>query len=480
MALFKALWAWLTRPSRRSSKKGHPDLNPYDVAKLIDELNLRSEARRLGEAGVPAPDAARAGGAEAEAIQRVDRIRQDYVDWAVTRLSILNEQLGKSDITQAVGRARQADREFERKASSLMNEREAVLRATRDRATQSEVELNEFKLRHGLTRQAVYPSGARSFFGYAFLAFLVVVEGLLNAAFFAQGLDSGLIGGAVYAMSLALLNVTVTYVIARWPSRYIYHRQPAFKLIGWFAVIFAVTAMLTVGLSIAQFRDALTAGSTNAPAEAMRALSQAPWTLKDLMSWGLFGLSVVFATAAFFDGMHSDDSYPGYGKVSRRTAEALGDYEEELQGLRADLDALRENELKLLDDTASAAQGSVARYASLIDDKRAAKLRLETALRDAENSLEAVLLTFRQENEVARKGLSRPAYFDQPTEFVKLTLPDFDTEGDERRLDEQQRLARALVAEVQEIRARIQAAYSKQFNLPLTLKQHFTASEAEA
>lgn len=476
----KALWGWLTQSGRRSSKKGHPDLNPYDVAKLIDELNLRAEARRLGEAGVPAPDAVRPGGAEAEAIQRVDRVRQDYVDWAVTRLTVLDEQLAKSDITQAVNRARQADREFERKASSLITEQESVLRATGDRARQLEAELKAFKAQHRLSRQASYPSGARAFFGYALLVFLVVVEGLLNAAFFAQGLDSGLIGGAAYAMSLAALNVAVAYVLGRWPSRYIHHRQPALKLGGWLAAMVAIAAMLAIGLAIAHFRDALTAGSPTAPAEAMRALSQAPWALKDLMSWGLFGLSVLFAVAAFFDGMFSDDQYPGYGKVSRRAAQAWGDYEEELQGLRAELDALREQELKLLDDAAREAQGSVARYASLIGDKRAAQHRLETALQDAANSLEAVLLTFRQENEVARKGLPRPAYFDQQAQLAPLTTPDFSTEADEKCLAEQQQLASVLVGELQETRARIQAAYSRKFDLLKPLQHHFSANEAEA
>ena len=119
MSILQRLWVWLTHARQRTVGKAHPDLNPYDVKKLVDELNLKAEAHRLGEAGVPSPDASRPGGAEAEAIQRVDRVRQDYVDWAAVRLSVLNEQLEKTDVTQIVNRARQADQEFERKASSV-------------------------------------------------------------------------------------------------------------------------------------------------------------------------------------------------------------------------------------------------------------------------------------------------------------------------------------------------------------------------
>jgi hypothetical protein len=97
MSLLQREWGWLTQARQRNGGKAHPDLNPYDVKRLVEELNLKAEARRLGEAGVPAPDATRPGGAEAEAIQRVDRVRQDYVDWAAVRLSVLNERLEKTD-----------------------------------------------------------------------------------------------------------------------------------------------------------------------------------------------------------------------------------------------------------------------------------------------------------------------------------------------------------------------------------------------
>ncbi len=472
--------SWLTQRQQRNAQKAHPDLNPYDVKKLVEELNLKLEARRLGEAGIPAPDAVRPGGAEAEAIQRVDRVRHDYVDWAAIRLSVLNESLEKTDVTQMVNRAMQADQEFERMASSLITEQEAVLRLTGERARQLDTELRAFKSKHELSRGAVYPTGARAFFGYALLAFLIVLEGVLNASFFAQGVDSGLLGGAAYAMSLAALNVAIAYGLGRWPSRYIHHMQLGMNLLGWSAVLTALICMLGVGLSIAHFRDALTAGSTEASAEAMHALMTTPLMLKDLMSWGLFGISVVFALIAFFDGHFSDDIYPGYGEVARRAAAAVEVYETELQSLRAGLDELREMEVNALEKAASESRAFVATLATTIDDKRSAKLRIETALRDSANSLDAVLLIFRQENELARKGLPRPSYFDLPPQLTPINLPDFDTEADEKRLAAQRVLSERLTAEVQDIRGRIQAAFNQKFDLLKPLHQHFESSEGKA
>jgi uncharacterized protein YlxW (UPF0749 family) len=336
-----------------------------------------------------------------------------------------------------------------------------------------DAELREFQSAHGLTRGAVVLSSSRAFFGFALLAFLIVLEGVMNASFFAQGVDSGLLGGAAYAMSLAAMNVAIAYGLGKWPSRYLHHKQPGMKMFGASAVVAAIVCMVAVGLSIAHFRDALTTGSTEAPLQAMQSLVAAPLTLKDLMSWGLFGISVVFAIIAFFDGHLSDDLYPGYSKVANRAERAAEDYESEIQELRSGLDELREEEVNLLDAAARDSQDSVATVAMAIDDKRSAKLRLEVALQDSANALEAVLLIFRQENEVARKGLPRPAYFDQPTHLAPLNLPDFSTESDEQRLAAQRIVAETLTNEVQEIRGRIQAAFNQKFDLLKPLPQHF-------
>jgi hypothetical protein len=480
MSILQRVWGWLTQARKRNGAWAHPDLNPYDVKELVQELNLKAEAQRLGKAGVPAPDSTRPGGAEAEAIQRVDSIRQGYVNWAAIRLSILNERLGKTDITQTVNRARQADQEFERRASSLITEQEAVLRATGENAKQMVAELRAFKATHGLTRSAVYPTGARAFLGYALLFFLVAFEGILNASFFAQGLDSGLLGGAGYAMALAALNVAVAYGFGKWPSRYLHHKQPGMKTLGWFAAAAALTAMLVVGLSIAHFRDALTGGSTDAPAAAMRALTTTPFILNDLMSWGLFGISVVFAVFAFFDGHFSDDLYPGYGKLSARAAEAAEAYETELQALRKGLDELREFEVKALDQAAQESEVNIASYAATVQQKRAAGLKLEAALQNSASSLDAVLGIFRQENEIARRPLPSPIYFDQPTLLAPLNLPDFDTQKDEEQLAAQRVLCEKLISEMQDIRGRIQAAFNQKFDLLKPLPQHFEADEGKA
>ena len=98
MGLLGRFWSWLTASTSGSLDKGHPDLKPLDVNQLAKDLGLAEEGKRLGEAGLPAPDAKVLSGPEAAAVQRVEKARQDYVDWAVLRFSVLSRDIGKRNV----------------------------------------------------------------------------------------------------------------------------------------------------------------------------------------------------------------------------------------------------------------------------------------------------------------------------------------------------------------------------------------------
>jgi hypothetical protein len=473
MAVFAGLFRWLTASAPVAPAKSHPDLAPIDVARVVAELDLVAEGARLGALGVPAPDATAPSGPETAALQRIEKSRQDYVDWATLRLGVIDQGLAACDVTAEVNRAAQADPEFVRQASALIAEREGVLRACAEAAQRRQAELAAFRARHSLAREAE----VLEFWGRAWRAalvlFLAVVEGVLNAGFFAQGLDSGLLGGAFYAMLLALLNVGTAYAFGRWLVRHVNHRDVAARLFGVASLVAAIAALVTVALCIAHFRDALTAERPDASRVALDALVATPFVLHDLMSWGLFGLSVFFGVVALADGYKSDDPYPGYSAVARRARQAVDDHVDELDALREDLDELKERALRALDESVRRAQATVVAGAGWLQDKRAAESRLHTALRDADHALAAVLAAFRTENEAHRGGAPRPAYFDAPVALAPLRLPDFRVEEAERRLAAQRAQVDALLAEVEAARTRIQAAYARTFDGLKPLELHF-------
>ena len=478
MGFLTGLWDWLTTSARGRPEKGHPDLYPLDVDKLAKELRLEAEAKRLGEASLPAPEAHGISGPEAAIVQRVEKARQDYVDWANRRLNVISQDLGKRDVTQEVNRASQADDEFERKASALITEEDSVLRTAASAARSRKQELDRFRAEHGLTREARCPTGTGSFVRYAVLVFLVLIEGFANAGFFAQGLDTGLLGGFVQAGGLAAINVLIAFVLGKFAVPYVNHSNVLLKGAGLLALAASFLIMASIGLGIAHYRDALTLDAANPAQAALTTFLTNPVQLRDIFSWLLFVVSVTFALAAMFDGVSSDDPYPRYGKLSRYAQQAVDDHEDELNALRATLEELKNEELRVLDEATLRSQASVAVFESLINDKRMAGQRLMTAIGDADNSLDALLGKFRTENEIHRKGVPRPSYFDIRPELRPIQLPSFDVTADEASLRAQREQVKQLLAAVQEIRARIQAGFNQHFDQLKPLDIHFSSSEA--
>lgn len=477
MGLLERFWYWLTSPGTNRHRKGHPDLHPIDVDKLAKELRLAEEAKRLGEASLPATDAIVISGPEAAVVQRVEKARQDYVDWAALRLNVLSQDLGRRNIKLDVNRARQADKEFERKASAILSENESALRSLGETARSRNQELDAFRSRHELTREAHYPSGTRAYFLYAILILLVAIEGLLNAGFFAQGLDSGLLGGFTMAGIMAAVNVTAAFLLGKFAVRYVNHRGTLPKLLGIAALAASLTLMAYISLGIAHYRDGLISGVENPAKAASDALLENPLQLRDFFSWALFSISMMFGIASLVDGLFSDDLYPGYGRISRRAKSDVEDYEVELDSLREKLENFKNEELDDLDNILVKAQANMAVFESLIKDKQMAQSRLSTALRDADNSLDALLKKFRTENEVYRQGLKRPPYFDKFPALRAIQTPDFSTSTDESAYREQRELVNLLLAEVQEIRGRIQAAFVQHFDRLKPLDSHFVSEE---
>jgi hypothetical protein len=463
MALLQRFWSWLTSPRAPARRPSHPELRPLDVEALTRELDLLAEARRLGAAGLPQPDARTLAGPEAVLVQRVEKARQEHVDWAVLRLGILDQDIARQGAALALRRAREADREFEREAGELLAEEEGVLRDLREAALNRRAELAAFRERNGLRRDADYPSPSMRVLLAGLLVLVVVLEGLANAFFFAAGVNSGLLGGFVYAALFAAINVALAYALGKYGVREIVHVRPLRRGLGLAALVFAVAAMIAIGLGIAHVRDALTAGLPDATEAALRSLRARPFELNGVPSWGLFVISVLFAAFALFDGLKTDDPYPGYGRLARRTRLALEDHDAELDEVRATLEAMKAARLAALDNDLQRSQAALAVLESLIGEKRATASRLANALRDADNSLDALLRRFRTENELHRAPAPRPAYFDTLPRLRPLALPDIDTSADEATLAEQRGLLAAVLAEVQGLRARIQAVFDRQY-----------------
>lgn len=465
MKLWEPVSRWLYSSPRTSSKTHHPELYRLDVDAIARELDLHDDARMLALARLPSPQQTVISGAEAKAVQRIEKARQDFVEWATFRLGIINESFARRDVTALVNRALEADNAFQSKVQSELAVSEALLQELAASARTRQRELEEFRVRHGLVRQATYPEGSATFARYALLLALIVCEGAANAYFFSQGMESGLVGGFIGAALFATLNLVVAFVLGKFAVPFVFHRRVEVKLFGLLAVALAIVCMIVIGLTIAHFRDVLIADGSEPARAAWISLQSAPFGLRDLNSWLLFCISILFATFALFDGLWSDERYPGYGRIDRRARTARNEYLDELQSVREQLEALKEEELASLDEDIRKVRGIIAELERLIGDKESAKNRLGIALLDAENCLDALMKVFRDHNEIHRGGLARPPYFDWRPALQAISAPDFCTDTNKALLHDQERRVEGLLSRVETLRASIQVCFNKSVDM---------------
>ena len=470
---------WLTASERQPREGlGDPDLNPIDIEKLTKKLDLLDKAKELGQKGLPASDAKMLTGSEADIVRTIERHRQGNVEWAVRRLAVLSESLSKRQVTQQVNQARQADDEFTRKANLRLADFEARLKASGKQARVHQEELDRFKTENRLTRQSRHHTTARSILTYAFVALFVVIEGAANAVTFAQGLDTGWLGGLSQAVMFAGANVVIAFIFGKFFVRQVFHISWIRKLVGFLATAMGLAAICFMAVLITHYRDSLAAGADDAASAALTSLWKQPFSFADIFSVMLCVLSLVFGLGAMADGLLSDDPYPGYGAASRRAKKSIDEYESDLAEAREELEELKEETLAELEEALSRSQGVIATVQNGIEDKRTTASRLATAMQDADHSLAALLRRFRTENEKHRGGVPRPLYFDEYPTLPPVPLPSFDVEPDVALLAAQRTMVEALVAEAQEIRARIQTSFSQQFDSLKTLDANFASQEA--
>jgi hypothetical protein len=259
----------------------------------------------------------------------------------------------------------------------------------------------------------------------------------------------------------------------------VFHRKIAIKLFGmcWIAVFIA--AALFIALLIAHLRNAFGSGANDAQALAWHTLQVTPFSLGGGNSVVLFYASLGFAFASAWDGLAADDPYPKYGAVARAAADARQTFDLDVQAMRQNLTELRDESLESFEKQIRECETKLSRSAVHIDQKEATGARLNQALIDVANSMEALLREFRIENELHRKGVPLPPYFSRKHVLSPLALPSFDTAGDRESLRQQKSLLQTLISREHEIKGKIQLEFEARIKPLESFEQTIAEKEVE-
>lgn len=490
MSFFKKLKTWFSvftefltsfffSQKRSYIESNHPDLKPLTCDEIIEKLQIKEKAQRLGLAGLPLEESTELSGPEQEIIQYFEAERRNNVQTAQFNLNKINQKINELNVIPIINRALQYGEEYERKANTELSDAEQVLRKKQIIADTHRAELEKFKKEHGLVRLAKDCSKKEKLNFYIAIGAAFVLEGFFNAKLFSSSMDGGLIEGFIWATITASFNVVFSLIVGK-SLPYAFYKKPKIKILG--IIISAISLFIitpTICLAIAHIKDSFSDTTENTfnsiAATAWESLTSHPFILKDISSWILFTISIAAAYAVVYKTYQTGESYPGYAKHQHNVSEAEQKHERIVNFLRKNLLEIKTHYLEKLDDAIQIAQNNLQEYQKQIEKKQDASIRLNNWLAKSENMLSAVVAAFRTENEIYLKQNShkKPYYYQETIKPQLLDLPDFGIKEDKSKLLEQEIMLKILLDQCEPIRAKIQSAHDVKFDHLKPIHQQF-------
>lgn len=298
-----------------------------------------------------------------------------------------------------------------------------------------------FRTRNRLVRAARQPTGRTSF--VVMVAFLIVVEGLVNAIFFASGSDLGLLGGIVLAVAFSAVNVGVGALNGWFPLRWAHHQNIAIKLSGLVAFPALCVASVALNGFVAHYRDTAQSQPEADPlATAYAGLIGHPFGLQSIESWLLFALGLGCAGYAVAKGFALDDPHPGYGAHDRRRLNAQKAHDDARQDVRDRACNVRDQFTGELRETIESLRGSSSQRQQLLASRARNLFEFEAHEAHLEQAAQQLLSVYRRANEAVRQT-PPPARFGRAFAFperaidrpaIRSLLEDQGLEVDAERL----------------------------------------------
>jgi hypothetical protein len=298
---------------------------------LLEHFEVKDIAKERGENNSPATTAKTPDDFHNKLTTRFKKIVSDRTSDITRHLDSL-----ENNATRAKEKLDFLDgikAKFKNKLDDDLEKYEPIITGANSIVRSRKEELNEFKSLNKLTRDADYPDALM--WHYFVLIFLVVIESLVNASFFARGSTSGLAGGVTIAVIISGINVVLGYMVGKYWAKLSWSINQVLKTVGIFG--FALWAFVTAcfNLTVGHVRTRFEEGDTDAMNTGFEAFLNSPFGLTDFSSWMLVLIGSLFAIIALFDGLKSDDKYPGYGAVVRKLKDALDELHSEVDDLKA-------------------------------------------------------------------------------------------------------------------------------------------------
>ncbi len=263
------------------------------------------------------------------------------------------------------------------------------------------------------------------------LIMMITAEAGINAYLFSQGNEFGLLGGLLAAVIVSLVNVGLSTLFG-YVARYIHRRNWLLKLFGLTVIIGWMAFAFAINFGVAHFRDGLESGVAwrMAAEAAVPSLLASPLALASIESWLLVGIGALISILSFRKGWHSDDPYPGYGRVERALTTARARYVDELGNALDNLAERRDEAIEELQDASEQVRQGISEAVDALFGQSALSSHLRSFLDQCDVKVAHLLAVYRDANRAARTTPA-PKSFDKGYKF-----PPFKPQAvDESRRD---------------------------------------------
>ncbi len=427
-----------------------------DTDRALKNLKIKESAIEDGERDTPNSDEKNIGSNElkiyqfiaTETSQRKQQVNENILSYD-RAIAVINIQ-DKFEEAENLGKL------TKHKIESIVQEDKNRLVDSKDKFQELEKDYKKFRTDNNIT---YVPDIKLSYlWATGILLAILLIETILNGIFFAKGSPYGILGGTMYALLIAFVNIAIAWGLGRFICNK-NHIKKRLKTIGSMAVLGVMFWLTAYNLFVAHYRQQLDVDIKNAGTLAAKAFFESPFALNDFGSWVLFFVGLVFGFIACIDGYYWDDPYPGYGKLYKRMEQAKKDWHKDQNGTMERLENLKLKQLDKFTEMQSAVKSDVNSLQDVVGQKKTLITNFENNIEQIESSCKILIKMYREINMDYRKE-DPPDYFMEDIAPPIHAAVEISIEDDNAKVKEQGKLRDDFIQIVEQIKNTIVDLYN--------------------
>lgn len=421
-----------------------PQINVESISRDAD---LDKKARANGEQGLPASGSTTMDAVEVDLMERVSDVRRRGLENYHRNREVYQRRVNQiqSAHTAVKTAAGTAVGDFQK---AVRSHRGGMVGVVKDLKDWNEA-VNAFRIKHDLHRPVFKKVNFAA--AAAVVLICVMAETVLNGYLFAQRNALGLLGGALIALLVSVVNVSFSGLSGHF-AKLISHRSYFLKLIGFCILAFWGAATFFYNLAVAHFRDSIeTLGEWAEAAEASLAgLIATPFSLASIESWLLMAWGVLIAIVMFLKFVFQGEYYLGYPRLERGLKSSLDDYESQLDAALEDLRERRDQAVEELQEANETVRASIGDALDALQGQSEIRMHLQVFLQECDSKLKLLLQLYRDANMAARSETAPKRFTKFPT-FPKVEEVEVDQGQREFARDELERISKVVEQAIDDI-----------------------------